>query len=363
MKRYGLIIGFSLVSIHQLHTMNTVLAHKAFLHATHLRVHNKVPQQRMFMDLLKPFFIVNQQECIIIERLGQYNRTLRPGLQFKWPLIENPRKVEWGAKGNRIDLRERIHDLPKQHVITKDNVEMTISAIVYYKIDGTDPKKSVYEIEDLPQAIERLSQTTLRNIIGSMHFDTTLTSRDQINKTLCSTLDGATDKWGVTVTRVELQEITPPRGILASMEKQMTAERERRALVTEAEGAREALIKRAEGEREATIQKAQAKKTAAILEAEGESEARIKKAQAEADAIEVIKKAIGGQNPTEFIQRMEYIRTLPAITSGKDNKLIIVPHEMSVFTGLLSSAKELINDASKSTLKHENKCNWEPDCP
>jgi len=298
-------------------------------------------QKRTFLDAFKLFLINPQKSCAIIERLGKYNRTVGSGFHFKWPLIENARDVGWGSNSRRIDLREHAHDLPKQPVITQDNVEMSIGGIIYYKIEENNPQRAVYEIKNLPYAIERLAQTTLRNIIGSMHFDTTLTSRDQINKTLCSTLDGATDKWGVIVSRVELQEITPPREILHAMEKQMTAERERRSLVIQAEGQREAMIKKADGDREATIKRAEASKIAAILEAEGDAEARIKRAQAEADGIGLIQK-VSGDNAVEFIKAIEYIRTLPKITEGHDNKLVIIPHDMSSFATMLGVVREII---------------------
>ncbi len=314
---------------------------------------NAVAKRRLY-NLLKPLVIVKQQERVVIERLGKYDRVLEPGLHTKWPLIENLRKTGWGQNKSALDLREHVHELPSQHVITKDNVVMTIDCIIYYKINSNECSKAIYEIENLPCALEKLSQTTLRNIIGSMHLDETLTSRDSINTILCENLGAATQKWGVTVTRVELQEITPPEGILNAMEKQMTAERERRALVTEAEGKREALIKQADGEREATIKKAQAKKeatildaearkSATILESEGAFEARTKNALAEVEIIEVLKKSIG-DNTVEYIKAMEYIRTLPKITDGQNNKLIVVPHEMNSLAGLLASLKGIAKE-------------------
>lgn len=324
-------------------------------------VKTTVPK-RHFMDALKPLLIINQKQCAVIERFGKYNRTLRSGIHFKWPLIEIPRNIYW-TSNNRLDLREQLHDLPKQKVITEDNVEMTIGALIYYKIEEQTPERAIYEIQNLPFALEKLAQTTLRNIIGSMHFDKTLTARDQINKTLCSTLDGATDKWGVTVTRVELQEITPPVDILAAMEKQMTAERVRRAVVTEAEGKREAAVKQAEGERDASIKRAEGKRQSLLLEASGESDAMIKRAegkqqalileaegnaiartkqaQAEADTIASVKQT-AGESAIGYLQSMEYIRTLPKIYDGKDNRLIIIPQDMSSLAGLLTTAQELI---------------------
>lgn len=320
------------------------------------------PKRHLF-DAIKPIIIVQQKQCAILERFGKYKRTLKAGIHFKWPFIETLRQFSWGIQESRIDLREIVRELPKQHVITGDNVEMNIGGLVYWKIDESNPEKSVYEISALPYAIEKLAQTTLRNIVGSMHFDETLTSRDRINKTLCSTLDGATDKWSVRIERVELQEITPPKEILLAMEKQMTAERVRRAVVTDAEGKREAAIKQAEGDRESTIKRAEAQKFESILKAEGDSEAiikraeaekisailraegdalaRVKRGQAEADAIEAMKK-VTGDSATDYIRSIEYIHTLPIMMAGQNNKLIVVPHELNQLASLLNVGKELI---------------------
>jgi len=330
MKHY-LSLLFSLLFFQLTHPMKNT-TRKAVIKSLQLsQLSTNIQQKRTFLDVFKLFLINPQKSCAVIERFGKYNRTVGAGIHFKWPLIEDARDIGWGPDPKRIDLRERVHDLPKQSVITEDNVEMLIGGLVYYKIEENNPEKAVYEIKNLPYAIEKLALTTLRNIIGSMHFDKTVTSRDHINKILCSNLDGATDKWGAIITRVELQEITPPVEILRAMEKQMTAERERRSTVIAAEGDREAIIKRAE-----------ANKLAAILEAEGIATARIKSAQAEADAIELIKKASGEEADTlEYIKTIEYIRTLPKITAGHDNKLIIIPHNMSPLASTVSSAKEL----------------------
>ena len=296
------------------------------------------------LDLFKFFHIVRQKERIIIERLGKYSRTLEPCLQFKMPILEMPRSVYWsgieGAEGDRhsykthrIDLRERVHDLPRQSVITKDNVAMTINALVYYCIQ--DAKKSVYGFDDLPLGIEKLAQTTLRNIIGSMHLDETLTSRDKINGQLCSTLDGATDKWGVTVTRVELQEVDPPADIQRAMEQQMTAERTRRAEITDAEGKKKSDILRAEGY-----------KSSNILRAEGEAKSILYVAEAQKEAITKIRSAAGDSgNPLSFILGSEYIKILPKITEGKDTKLVVVPYETSALAGMLSTMKNIVKES------------------
>ena len=221
--------------------------------------------------VIKGFRKVKQSEVMIIERLGKYHRTLYSGINIIIPLVDEPRKLKWRyvvertwapteghgvghtTKGyvtrepNRIDLRETVYDFPKQNVITKDNVNVEINALLYFQI--MDPVKSVYEIENLPDAIEKLTQTTLRNVIGELELDETLISRDTINSKLRSILDEATNKWGVKVNRVELQDITPPEDVYKAMQKQMRAERERRASVLEAEGAKEAEILKAEGEK------------------------------------------------------------------------------------------------------------------
>src|SRR6202158_4046971 len=232
--------------------------------------------------LSKSVYLVRQAEVMIIERLGKFDRIIGPGLHVVVPFIEQPRQVVWsfiradvGGKRyytvtqmvERIDLREAVYDFPKQNVITKDNVTMEISALLYYQI--IDPKAALYEINDLAEGIEKLTQTTLRNVIGSMDLDETLVSRDAINTRLRVILDDASHKGGVKVNRVELQEVNPPADIRQAMEKQMRAERDRRAVILEAEGMKRAAILTAEGEQEA-----------AVLKANGEAQARIINAQA-----------------------------------------------------------------------------------
>ncbi|HQJ82182.1 MAG TPA: stomatin-like protein, partial [Bacteroidales bacterium] len=205
------------------------------------------------------FKIVQQAETMIIERLGRYNRTLSSGINIIWPVIDKPREIIWryvtededGRKvvrfrtRNRIDLRETVYDFPRQNVITKDNVNVEINALLYFQI--MDPARAIYEIENLPDAIEKLTQTTLRNVIGELELDETLSSRDTINSKLRIILDDATNKWGVKINRVELQDINPPQDIKTAMEKQMRAERDRRAAVLEAEGQKRSRILEAEG--------------------------------------------------------------------------------------------------------------------
>jgi regulator of protease activity HflC (stomatin/prohibitin superfamily) len=227
-------------------------------------------------------------------------------------------------------LREAVYDFPKQNVITRDNVTMEINALLYYQI--TDPKRAIYEVSDLPQAIEKLTQTTLRNVIGSLDLDETLTSRDQVNAKLRIILDEATDKWGVKVNRVELQEVNPPLDIRNAMEKQMRAERDRRALILEAEGKKAAAILTAQGEMEA-----------AIMSAEGAAQARLKHAQAEAEAILMLQKVVPGSDPFPYMIAINYLKVLPEMMKGSEGKTVVVPYEASGMLGALTTMKELFN--------------------
>ena len=244
-----------------------------------------------------------------------------------------------------VDLRESVYDFPRQNVITKDNVSIGINALIYFQI--VDPKSAVYEIQNLPEAIEKLTQTTLRNIIGEMDLDETFVSRDTINNKLRVILDEASNKWGVKVNRVELQDIIPPSDIQAAMEKQMKAERERRAVILEAEGQKRSAILRAEGQRESEIANAEGEKQAAILRAQGLAEARIMQADAEAEAIRRTISAIEGHgDPDKYLIAVRYLDTLKNMVEGKDNKVVYMPYEA---TGILSSVdgiKQML-DASK----------------
>lgn len=293
--------------------------------------------------LAKATYLVRQAEVIMIERFGSFYTMLQPGIHFIVPFIDQPRMVLWtfvkeDARGKatyrfteyvtRIDLRESVYDFPRQSVITKDNVTIEISALLYYQV--TDPKAVVYEVANLPQAIEKLAQTTMRNIIGALDLDETLTGRDKINEKLRHVLDDATDKWGVKVNRVELQEIMPPPVIQEAMEKQMIAERSRRATILEAEGKKSAAILEAEGEYQARVTRAR-----------GEAEARQLFSEAEAMAITVVQKALPDVNPLPYLTALNYLKTLPEITKGNNNKLIVVPYEASALAGSVSTIKEL----------------------
>src|SRR6266513_1325544 len=262
------------------------------------------------------FAVVQQAQTMIIERLGKYHKTLASGINFVLPVIDRPRSVDWHQtiitpagdsysrrfRTERIDLRETVYVFPRQNVITKDNVVVEIDALIYSQI--TDPVRATYEIANLPDAIEKLTQTTLRNVIGEMELDHVLSSRDTINAKLREILDEATHKWGAKVSRVELKDINPPRDIRDAMEKQMRAERDRRA---------------------------------AILAAEAEANARLKVAEAEAQAIERITAAIKGTggDPARYLIAIRYIEALKEmVTSPQSNKVIYIPYEA---TGVLSS--------------------------
>lgn len=297
--------------------------------------------------LSKSVYLVRQAEVMIIERLGKFDRLIGAGLHIVVPFIEQPRQVLWSfirseANGKRyytvsqmierIDLRECVYDFPKQNVITKDNVTMEINALLYYQI--TDPKAAVYEINNMPEAIEKYTQTRLRDIIGSMDLDETLVSRNTINARLTEILDEATDKWGVKVNRVELQEVNPPADIRVAMEKQMRAERERREMILRSEGKKQSAILEAEGVREAQI-----------LEADGQAQSRLKIADAEAKTIEMIQTAAKG-DPLPYLIAMQYIKALPEMVKGKDDKLVVIPYEASSMIGSLSTIKKLFENIS-----------------
>ena len=289
--------------------------------------------------------IIPQSETKIIERLGRYYATLKPGINVIIPFIDRAKEIVVLNRGryaysNNIDLREQVYDFPKQNVITKDNVQTEINALLYFQI--VDPFKAVYEIQNLPNAIEKLTQTTLRNIIGELELDETLTSRDTINTKLRSVLDDATDKWGVKVNRVELQDITPPASVLNAMEKQMQAERNKRAQILTSEGEKAAEILASEGEKTAMINRAEAAKQQAILTAEGEAQARIRKAEAEAIAIEKITQAVGqSTNPANYLLAQKYIQMMEELASGNQTKTVYLPYEATNVMRSIGGIREL----------------------
>lgn len=307
--------------------------------------------------------IVKQSEAMIVERLGKYRETLNAGFNVIIPVFDKPREIIFRysrelpsgekyvqfVKRDRIDLRETVYDFPKQNVITRDNVMTEINALLYFQV--VDPVKAVYEIENLPMAIEKLTQTTLRNVIGELDLDECLTSRDTINSKLRNILDEASHKWGVKVNRVELQDINPPRDIREAMEKQMRAERDKRAQIIDAEGSKRAVILNAEGVQQKQINEAEGQKQAQVLEAEGDAQARIRRAQGEAEAIRLVTEAIKGTgaDPASYLIAMRYLETLEEMTSGQDNKVVYIPYEASGVLGSLGGIKDMF-DVGKRVL-------------
>ena len=289
--------------------------------------------------------ITPQSETMIVERLGKYFATLKPGVNIIIPFIDRTKEIVTMSHGryiytNKIDLREQVYDFPKQNVITKDNVQTEINALLYFQI--VDPFKAVYEINNLPNAIEKLTQTTLRNIIGELELDESLTSRDTINTKLRVVLDDATNKWGIKVNRVELQDITPPDSVLNAMEKQMQAERNKRATILTSEGKKASEILQSEGEKTATINRAEAEKQQAILKAEGEAQARIRKAEAEAIAIQKITEAIGdSSNPANYLLAQKYIAMMQQVAEGDKTKTVYLPYEATNLMGSIGGIKDL----------------------
>ena len=303
--------------------------------------------------------IVPQSETRVIERLGRFHSVLNPGLNIIWPFIDKPkvvytRRIQQSIGGRTvtriqaspvIDLREQVYDFPSQQVITRDNVTTEIDALLYFQI--VDAKKAVYEIDNLPNALEKLTQTSLRNVIGELELDQTLSSRDTINSRLQAILDDVTNKWGVKVTRVELQDITPPQSVREAMEKQMQAERNRRAAILNAEGQKTSDILRSEGEKASQINQAAAEKEAEILRAEGEARGKVLKAEAEAEAIRRVAQAIEGTktDPATYLLAMQYINTLREMTSGENNKTVYIPYEASSVLSSIGSIRDLFPGA------------------
>ena len=316
----------------------------------------------VFAAILMCVKIVKQATCMVVERFGKYHQTLDAGINFIIPVMDKPRAIHWRSKRTdisgveyvmtvektSIDLREQVFDFAKQNVITKDNVTIEIDAMLYFQI--TDVTKAIYEIANLPDAIEKLCKTSLRNVAGNLSLDECLTSRDQINGELLIIMDDATDKWGVKVNRVELKDITPPRDIQEAMEKQMRAERDRRATILEAEGEKRSAILEAEGVRESQIKRAEGQKQSAILKAEGEAEARIKVADAEKDAIALLSQSLAGTkgDPAQYLIAVRYLESLKDMTSGKDNKVVYVPYEATGIIGSLGGIKDLLSGIGKS---------------
>jgi regulator of protease activity HflC (stomatin/prohibitin superfamily) len=299
------------------------------------------------------FKIIGQAEVMVIERLGRFHRIARSGFNILIPFVERAksldvRYLESAVGGqsrvvvsttSRIDLREQVLNFPSQPVITKDNVTIDIDAVLYYRV--ADPQKATYAVQNLPYALETLTRTTLRNIVGEMELDATLVSRDQINKRMRETIEEASIGWGVDVTRVELQSIEPPRDIQQSMELQMRAERERRAAVTNAEAGKRAAILESEGQRESQIQKAEGEKEASILRAQGLAEARLAMANAEAEAVKLLAASLPPGEAAMYLLGLKYIEALPHITAGKGST-VFLPVEAAGVMGAMGALKEVL---------------------
>ena len=275
--------------------------------------------------------VVPQSYSYVVERLGTYNGTWGSGVHVKVPFVDRI--------SNKLSLKEKVSDFPPQPVITKDNVTMQINTVVYWQI--TDPKLFTYGTDNPIAAIENLTATTLRNVIGELDLDSTLTSRETINIKLRSVLDEATDAWGIKVTRVELKDIMPPRDIVEAMQKQMVAERERREAILKAEGEKKSSVLRAEGKKESAILEAEADKESMLLRAEAEKQQKIKIAEGEAEAIKII----NASHPTHELLQLRGLETFAKVADGKATKLII-PSEIQNLTTLLAAGKEAIVDSN-----------------
>jgi len=295
----------------------------------------------------KTIKIVPQASVMLIERLGRFSKVAASGLNILMPFLDKPRAVYWtNMRGGitSIDLREQYLDLPPQPVITRDNVTIHVDSVVYWQI--TDPVKAVYEMNDLVGGIVQLTITGMRAVMGDMDLDHTLSQRDQINGKLRLILDEATDKWGVKVTRVDVKNIDPPEDVRVTMEKQMTAERNRRALVLQAEGERQAAITRAEGEKQAAVTRSEGEKQSNILQAEGLAQARLRQAEAEAQAIAQVAQAMQEHgNPAQYLITTRYIESLRDMTKSNNAKVIFMPVETSTMLSAVGTIKEMFAES------------------
>src|SRR5687767_3662584 len=299
---------------------------------------------------VKTIKIVPQATVMLIERLGRFSRVASSGLNIIIPFLDKPRAFYWTNTRSgmtSIDLREQYIDLPPQPVITRDNVTIHVDSVVYWQI--IDPIKAVYEMNDLVGGIVQLTITGMRAVMGEMDLDHTLSSRDQINSKLRLILDEATDKWGVKVTRTDVKNINPPEDVRVTMEKQMTAERNRRALVLQAEGERQAAITRAEGEKQAAVTRAEGEKQSAILAAEGAAQARLRNAEAESEAIDRIARSIPGGDPGQYLITVRYIDSLRDMTRTNNSKVIFMPVETSAMLSSLGAIKEVLSQTGEKS--------------
>ncbi len=309
----------------------------------------------LLIILAKTIKIVPQSSVLLIERLGKFHRVAASGLNIIVPFFEAPRTVYWSGMrpgATFIDLREQFIDMPPQPVITRDNVTINVDSVVYWQI--TDPIKAVYEVADLVGAIVQLTITGMRSVMGEMDLDHTLSNRDQINAKLRIILDEATDKWGVKVTRVDVKNINPPEDVRITMEKQMTAERNRRALILTAEGDRQAAITRAEGEKQAAITRSEGMKESAILEAEGAAQARLRSAQAEGQAIAQIAQTIGDSAQTaQYLITARYIESLRDMARTQNSKVIFMPVETASMLSSVGALKEVFAETGEKDEKKQ----------
>lgn len=300
----------------------------------------------LLVAAVKTIKIVPQATVMLVERLGRFSKVASSGLNILVPFLDKPRAVYWtNMRGGitSIDLREQYIDLPPQPVITRDNVTIHVDSVVYWQI--TDPVKAVYEMNDLVGGIVQLTITGMRAVMGDMDLDHTLSQRDQINSKLRIILDEATDKWGVKVTRVDVKNINPPEDVRVTMEKQMTAERNRRALVLQAEGERQAAITRAEGEKQAAVTRSEGEKQSNILQAEGLAQARLRQAEAEAQAIAQVAQAMEAHgNPAQYLITTRYIESLRDMTKSNNAKVIFMPVETSSMLSSIGAIKEMISE-------------------
>src|SRR5262249_41177514 len=299
----------------------------------------------LLVTAIKTIRIVPQATVMLVERLGRFSRVADSGLNVLVPFFDRPRAVYWTNTRpglTSIDLREQYIDLPPQPVITRDNVTIHVDSVVYWQI--TDPVKAVYEMNDLVGGIVQLTITGMRAVMGDMDLDHTLSQRDQINAKLRLILDEATDKWGVKVTRVDVKNINPPEDVRITMEKQMTAERNRRALVLQAEGDRQAAITRAEGEKQAAVTRSEGEKQSNILQAEGMAQARLRQAEAEAEAIGRVADAMQGHgNPAQYLITTRYIESLRDMTRTNNSKVIFMPVETASLLSSVGAIKEVLS--------------------
>src|SRR5256885_7077737 len=297
---------------------------------------------------VKTIKIVPQATVMLVERLGRFSKVAASGLNILVPFLDKPRAVFWtNMRGGitSIDLREQYLDLPPQPVITRDNVTIHVDSVVYWQI--TDPVKAVYEMNDLVGGIVQLTITGMRAVMGDMDLDHTLSQRDQINSKLRIILDEATDKWGVKVTRVDVKNINPPDDVRITMEKQMTADRNRRALELQAQGDRQAAITRAEGEKQAAVTRSEGEKQSNILQAEGLAQARLRNAEAEAQAIGQVASAMQDHgNPAQYLITTRYIESLRDMTKSNNAKVIFMPVETASMLSSVGAIPEMISETA-----------------